>query len=609
MTKKNRPIIHLFLSIFLLYLCLAGSFADTVTNNPFSNNDKMRTENLMVSKNPINFSFNNNRLSQSLQDYSNDQNEKSLEQNHNKNKYLVKFNDLVDQQEIFTFLSTYEYRMIGYSTEKLFLITINDIDEFALSNSGIVESIEIDQTRQIQITPSDPYYNYQWALPALNMTKAWDVSTGSNSVYVAVIDSGIYRNHPDLVYSDIRNGWDYIFEEYCNWDSVGHGTNVTGIIGATTNNSIGISGMNWNVAIVPLRVVWSDGSIYISDVISAIYDAADLGCNVINLSLGSTSFVAAENSAIQYALSKGCIVVSAAGNDGTSSKFYPASYSGVLSVASVDSNLIHSYFSQYNDAIDVSAPGQDIFTTSSWLDDGYDYVYADGTSFSAPYVSGLAALSVATNPSITPAKFENLLKTTSIDLGQPGFDIYYGHGLINPAKLLYTLIQPSAPTGLMIHSVSDKSIVLSWNPIEEYDLYSYQLEYKNNTSTTWSYLSIPKTSTNYVISNLINGVKYDFRIKAKNTLGYWSPYSEIVQGSPLDNVAPPIPIGLKVTSVNDKQVTLGWTAVSAADLAGYNLEYKADSSETWLTHGPLGKVTATTITGLENGTSYSFRIS
>ncbi|WP_341546168.1 S8 family serine peptidase [Desulfitobacterium sp. THU1] len=268
------------------------------------------------------------------------------------------------------------------------------------------------------------------------MPNAWDISRGSDSVYVAVIDSGIYRNHPDFAGANIRSGWDFIFDDYCDWDSTGHGTNVTGVIGAQTNNAKGVAGVNWNVAILPMRVIWSDGTGSTSDVIQAIYLAANLGCDVINLSLGGNEFSSAENSAIAYAIAKGSIVVASAGNSGTSDYSYPASYNGVLSVGSIDSNLSRSSFSQYNDKVDLTAPGSGILTTADWIYDGDDYVYVDAISFSAPYVSGVAALASAIKPSITAAEFSEALKEASTDLGAPGFDFHYGYGLLNAEKTL-----------------------------------------------------------------------------------------------------------------------------------------------------------------------------
>jgi len=166
-------------------------------------------------------------------------------------------------------------------------------------------------------------------------------------------------------------------------------------------------------------------------------NAADLGCKVINISMGGDSYSTSEKTAISYALSKGCIIVASAGNGGDSAYMYPASYAEVISVGSIDSDLSCSYFSEYNDRVDVTAPGTNIYTTSYWSKaNGSDYLYRDGTSFSAPHVSGIAALAAALKPFITADDFCEALKETSTDLGITGYDTHYGYGLINAERLL-----------------------------------------------------------------------------------------------------------------------------------------------------------------------------
>ncbi|MDO0822084.1 S8 family serine peptidase [Desulfosporosinus nitroreducens] len=403
-------------------------------NNPFLSLDKARKERLKISN-----VLGNDQASLRSNLSSDEKKQKEKEfLGVQGNRYMVKFKEDVSMQQIFEVVNPYKYKVIGDSEHRLFILEIMDVNDFEQSSTGLIEFIEEDKEKKSHDIPSDTYYPNQWALPAINIQKAWDINKGSDSVYVAIIDSGIYRNQPDLASVNIRNGWDYIFEEFCDWDSTGHGTNVTGIIGAQTNNAKGIAGVNWNVAIVPLRVISSDGYGYTSDTIAAIYDAADLGCDVINLSLGSPDYSSTESLAVSYAISKGSIVVASAGNDGATAYNYPASYDGVISVGSVDSNLNYSSFSQYNNKVAVTAPGRNIFTTADWLNQefGNDYAYVSGTSFSAPYVSGIAALMSACKPSITATEFKDKLKLTCTDLGNPGFDNHYGYGLINAEKML-----------------------------------------------------------------------------------------------------------------------------------------------------------------------------
>ncbi|MCR6545724.1 S8 family serine peptidase [Dehalobacterium formicoaceticum] len=419
------------------------SYAQADDNNPFIVVDQAREEMLKSAKEKIS-DQDLLKKSQSLKGQKKEKGDRKELSAETGKRYLVKFKEEIAMQEIFDIVNLYPYELLGMSEQRTFMIILEDLPDFEQRTSGIIEFIEADQVKKTSVIPSDTYYPNQWALPAINMPQAWDINKGSNSVYVAVIDTGVYRDHPDLVNADIRAGWDYYFDDFCYWDDDGHGTNVTGIIGAKTNNYLGIAGLNWDVAIVPLNVDSGGGITYTSDEIEAIYDATEIECDVINLSLGGSESSLAERNAVSYAISHGTIVVAAAGNDGTFAYDYPASYDGVISVGSVNRNLTRSVFSQYNNKIDVTAPGEDIYTTAFGLfADGQDYIYTDGTSFSAPYVSGVAALAVACKPSITVAEFEAALKATCTDLGSKGFDKYYGYGLINAEKLLQNFAAPT----------------------------------------------------------------------------------------------------------------------------------------------------------------------
>lgn len=422
------------LSIVFLLVTINNVHAQGDVLNPFITIDKEYEERLRIAKDKSDEDMN---ILKALSSEELNRLETNILQKSG-NRYIVKFREDASMQQIFELVSLYKYEVLGRSENRMFVLELNDSQSFQLELEDMIEFIEEDSIKEGSIIPSDPYYSYQWAIPAINIPKAWEITKGSNSVCIAVIDSGIYRSHPDLINADIRQGWDYIFNGYCDWDSNGHGTNVTGIIGAETNNYRGIAGVNWDVAIIPLRVLSYDGTGYVSDTIEAIYDAADIGCDVINISLGSSSYSYAEDLAVSYAISKGSIVVASAGNDGDASYTYPASYDGVISVGSIDRNLSVSSFSQRNNKVDVTAPGEFVFTTSYWYKDiNYsDYAYVSGTSFSAPYVSGIAALMSAVKPSITAEEFMEKIKLTSTDLGNVGYDNYYGYGLINAEKML-----------------------------------------------------------------------------------------------------------------------------------------------------------------------------
>ncbi|QCX33451.1 cell surface protein [Caloramator sp. E03] len=225
-----------------------------------------------------------------------------------------------------------------------------------------------------------------------------------------------------------------------------------------------------------------------------------------------------------------------------------------------------------------------------------------GTSAAAPHVAAIAALIWSQNPSKKASEIRNMIRSGCVDLGSKGYDYIYGNGLLNAV----IAGAPSKPKGLIAYP-SDKKIILTWEGNEENDLASYQLEYKKSTSNTWTSIAVPKTETSYTINNLKNDIQYDFRIKAKDSLGNWSLYSDLLTQTPFDNVPPPVPKGFKIISVNDGQVALSWLAAYAQDLSGYELEYKQSDEDTW-TNIQLGKVIKYTVSGLVNDKEYDFRI-
>ena len=341
------------------------------------------------------------------------------------------------KDHIYQILEGESYRLIGHSDRRLIRLVTDDLEAFKVRAGHLLVRVEEDAIRTIQRTVNDPYASQQWALDTLNLYGAWDITTGSQSVFVAILDTGVSRSHPDLIQADIREGWDYLASGGgMVWDDPeGHGTAVTGVIAATANNRIGIAGISWKSAIIPFKVLDEEGKGSTSDSTEAIYDAVDTGCKVINISFGCQEAVRSEEDAIQYALDKGVIVVAAAGNDENSEYNYPASYPGVISVAAIDRDKKRAYFSNYNDRVSLTAPGQEIMT----LQVGGTYANAHGTSFAAPHVAGIAALALSIQPNLTASDFMTLARVTSRDLGPVGYDREYGYGLIDAQALLASL--------------------------------------------------------------------------------------------------------------------------------------------------------------------------
>ena len=294
----------------------------------------------------------------------------------------------------------------------------------ALRQNPLVEYAEPNYIIRAVLTPNDPYFSSQWGLTRIGAPQAWDVTTGSDLI-IAIVDSGIDLDHPDLS-GKIIWGYDYVNGDWVPDDDFGHGTHVAGIAAARTNNGQGVAGVSWGARLMALKVLNAGGTGSYANVASAVTYAADHGAKIINLSLGGDYDSQTLHDAVIYAYNKGCVVVAATGNNG-GSVLYPARYAEAFAVAATDSNDSRAWFSNYGPEVDVAAPGVSIYST--YLGGGY--ISMSGTSMAAPHVAGLAALIWSAYPGYTNDQVENRIETTAVDLGTPGWDPYYGHGRID----------------------------------------------------------------------------------------------------------------------------------------------------------------------------------
>jgi parallel beta-helix repeat protein len=304
--------------------------------------------------------------------------------------------------------------------------------------------------------PTDAMFSGQWALQNtgqnggtagadIHAPGAWDISRGNTNVLVAVLDTGIDYNHPDLAaniwinpgeagilstnaldddgngYTNDFRGWNFVSTTNNAMDGNGHGTHCAGIIGAVGNNGLGVAGVCWNVSLVGLEVIGGGEDVPLAETIEAIDYAGKIGARVLSISLGWRDYSTNLFTTIQSAATKNILVVAAAGNDGcnndritSSGPIYPASYSNanIIAVASSTHNDELSYFSNYgSNSVDIVAPGSDIFSCwpSNLTSDGRAYLEKSGTSMACPYVAGCAALLLAHNPSLTFAEVKSAL--------------------------------------------------------------------------------------------------------------------------------------------------------------------------------------------------------
>lgn len=314
--------------------------------------------------------------------------------------------------------------------------------------------------------PNDPSFPSLWGMTKISAPQVWDVHTGSSSVVVAVIDTGVDVNHPDLKdniwkntreipgngvdddgngYIDDVNGWDFAYGDNDPSDGDGHGTHCAGTVAARGNNGIGVAGVNWVSRIMPVKVLDDSGSGYNYDIYSGLIYAVSNGAKVTSNSYGGGGASSLMASAIKAAQDAGVFFVAAAGNESASKASYPAyytkTYSNVLSVASTETNDSLSSFSNYSDGVDVAAPGRNILSTAP----GNQYVTLSGTSMATPHVAGVAALLWSAAPSKTLSEIRSAIRNSSDSVPALAGKVAAG-GRVNVKAALDALGGVTAPT-------------------------------------------------------------------------------------------------------------------------------------------------------------------
>lgn len=302
--------------------------------------------------------------------------------------------------------------------------------------------VEPNQKVKAFMVPNDDYWEDQWSLQKIQADFAWNTTLGTQSILVAVVDSGIDYNHPDLADNyacdEMGNpiGYDWINDDAYPMDDAGHGTHCAGIIAGMTNNSEGVAGLA-QVQIMAEKVINQYGYGSLDDVANGIINATDYGANIISLSLGYFTYSETLHNAVKYAYDHDVLLVAAAGNEAISCTSFPAYYQEVVAVTATDQNDTPTHFTNFGTWVELSAPGVNILSTISethlpeWE---YPYDYVSGTSMAAPHVAGIAALIWSQFPNITRDQVRIHLRNTADDVDSNGFDTYYGYGRVNAKK-------------------------------------------------------------------------------------------------------------------------------------------------------------------------------
>ena len=413
---------------------------------------------------------------------------------------------------------------IGFSSEQL---------QQKLMKYACIEAVELNRLSRFcsETSPDDERFNEQWNLTSMNMTQAWQIERGEPSVIIAVVDSGIQVNHPDIEnqlwhnadevplngidddnngYVDDIIGWDFSDAPTLNglgdWktrdnqphDETGHGTQVSGIIAAETDNGIGIAGITPNCRIMTLRAGFRIGGgsfLQNDDIAAAIVYAADNGADVINLSLGDTVNAFLIRDAVEYAYNRGCLLIAAAGNSSDPYSLYPAALPNVISVAALDRDL-QLGGSNFGSSIDIAAPGEDILTTDLFADDisgVEEYGYKSGTSMAAAHVSGVSALLFSANPSCSNSQVEQWLTQTTRPLRIPQL---VGAGLIDAYAALTVKDEPIA--NIEIQQRHQDNIIEITGSAGGPGFLQYWIDYGiSETPDLWFPIRLPQTEPKY----------------------------------------------------------------------------------------------------------------
>ena len=303
----------------------------------------------------------------------------------------------------------------------------------ALQHNPNIEFAETNGLASPAALTNDTYVinGYEWHLNKIQAGDAWGITSGNASTLMAICDTGVAADQPDLM-GKVLPGYNFYANTTDTADDYGHGTAVAGAAAAQGNNGMGVAGIAWSASVLPIKISDPAGYATYANMASALTYAVDHGARVINMSFSGSSSSTTLQGAADYVWSHNGLIFASAGNTGTSAPQYPAACKNVIAVSGLEYEDVIGTWSSYGSDISLSAPGVGIFTTNR---DG-TYAGWSGTSLASPIAAGVAALVVSLNPELTNASILDLLKNNSDDLGTAGYDIYYGYGRVNAYRAL-----------------------------------------------------------------------------------------------------------------------------------------------------------------------------
>jgi subtilisin family serine protease len=538
-----------------------------------------------------------------------------------------------------------------------------------LSKDPTVQSVEPNIIRRVTVVPNDPDYEDQWHLQAaagVNGPDAWDMQTGSADVVVAVVDTGVDTDHEDLAdniwvnpgeiadndhdddgngYVDDVNGYDFADNDSdpnpspdgINNDSFGgidngvtHGTHVAGIIAAVGDNGVGGSGVAWHTSIMAVRVLDDEGSGTDADIAEGIIYAADLGVDIISMSLGGYGSTSVLEDAVEYAREHGVLVIAATGNDDVNiddNPFYPACYTGVVGVAATDDQDNAAWFSNFGSGCtDISAPGDTIYSTLYTDDPTHDftddYGYMSGTSMATPVVSGVASLVKANDMSLTADEVSDVVTLNAEDIGLTDD---YGRGRVDAYLALQgtsVLNRPSSVDGVLAYAddtlqesytsgdrQNDTQPYFAWNPAtDDVEVVGYYVYFGTDASADPEEDGVFQTERHYT-PEAISGddVSYYIRVEAKDSEGNVS--SDVASFEYVIDTTVDAPTNVTVHS-GGHGVNVLWTRVTQQHVRRYRVFRRLAGTDDAFTS--IGKTKNTkeifSDTHVRRGVSYEYEV-
>jgi subtilisin family serine protease len=500
-----------------------------------------------------------------------------------------------------------------------------------------VEKAELDYVIQLdpQLDPvpldhqppvdvDDPFYDFQWHFPAIQLDEAWAESTGAG-VVVAVIDTGINQGGVDLdchTFVHPYNGLTNTPGLVAATDDNGHGTHVAGTVAQCTDNGIGVAGVAFDASLMPVKVLNSAGSGTVLSLVRGIDWARTHGADVINMSLGwddPTFTHPMIDEAIVAAANSGVVLVAASGNDSLNTVSYPANHPDVIAVGATDYNNLRAWYSNAGTALDLVAPGGDLFQDAN-VDsqpDGvlqetfqppsnWGYRWFHGTSMATPHVAGGAALLLSEKPSLTRTQVKRALECSALELGTSGSDSDFGHGLIqlHDALLSVTTTDTTPPTwpsgaSLSVSNITGTGVKVAWPAAHDIGCVARYRIYQDGIEIA----AVGAAKSSFAVSALTPVTKYAFIVRVEDKVGNLGPALSATVTT-LDSI-PPVwdqTDELFVEEFGETQLALAWDAASDdVGVTAYRLRMNGQTVADTTGRGA-------SVSGLQPGTAYGFEV-